>query len=141
MAKTGFILSKSEADRLAKVVKRVEAERPDADIPGFDTSNIDRKWVGVVKCTGPLGTESDFTDHRYWISKAYINGVTTAEKATDAAIVWTEFASTDPEYFVVMAENLAEQPFGTHLLTEGAVVIVNGGADVSGEPVPRFFFA
>lgn len=103
-------------------------------------ANQRESWVGLIASAGP-DEESDHTDNRYWVKKAYIDSETTE----DEAITHDEDPPPrDPnteqrvEQFPVTVTNLAE--YGTHSLptNETRAVKVYAYLDSSDPPVRHY---
>jgi hypothetical protein len=80
----------------------------------------DRLYWGVVQCNGPLGTEPDYTDNRYWVGLARIVNHSGDDPTT--AVQVTAYAADDPRYKVVTATNFFENNDATHFVRPQTVV-------------------
>jgi hypothetical protein len=82
----------------------------------------DRLYWGVIQCTGPLGTESDFTDNRYWVAIGYVSNVQTDDPTAKVAV--TAYPPGDPRWMVVTATNFFENNDSTHFVRPQTIVRV-----------------
>ena len=91
----------------------------------------DRLYWGIIQCTGPLGTESDYPDNRYWVALGYVSNTQT--DATTAKVKVTAYPPGDPRRQVVTATNFFENNDATHFARPNTVVRVWAEYD-SGSP-------
>jgi hypothetical protein len=90
-------------------------------------------WVGLVQSAGPNG-EADYTDHRYWIRRAYLsNAAANPNTAAPQAVTYTPLDSTDQWYIWVTVTNNAEALDSSHNLDVGTRVLVWEEADAVGQ--------
>jgi hypothetical protein len=80
----------------------------------------DRLYWGVVQCTGPQGTEADYTDNRYWVALGYVSNDQTDDST--ALVEVTAYASGDPRGKIVTATNFFENNDATHFVRPETVV-------------------
>jgi hypothetical protein len=84
-----------------------------------DPPNIPIIIIGKIVATGPLGSEANYTDERYWVKLQY---VASNDSTLAALIVLADETWTPPPPLVVTATNLAEYLPGSHGLAAGAIV-------------------
>ncbi len=80
------------------------------------THNKDMFW-GQIVTTGPLGTEADYTDERYWVKEQYVSNTT-----GDSTTATTFADKTNPLH--VTATNIAEITGSTHNIASGEIIPV-----------------
>jgi hypothetical protein len=66
----------------------------------------DRLYWGIIQCTGPMGSESDYADNRYWVALGYVSNIQTDPATAKVAV--TAYAPSDPRWQVVTATNFFE---------------------------------
>jgi hypothetical protein len=88
-----------------------------------------RFFARIVK-TGPLGTEADYTDERYWIKPLYAKGAGVRDILDLQDDKFTLFPNE-----VVTASNLSEWEVVTHCIPQDSVVEVYCFTD-RGDPYP-----
>lgn len=84
--------------------------------------------VAKVTTTGPMGTENDFTDYRYWVD-VYINANTATTNLTTSTLAFEQKAVIDPEKqnsgYARLAVFSADDYFAsTRSLSDGDVVLI-----------------
>jgi hypothetical protein len=82
----------------------------------------DRLYWGIIQCTGPMGTESDYADNRYWVALGYVSNIQTDPATAKVAV--TAYAPGDPRWQVVTATNFFENNDATHFARPNTVVRV-----------------
>lgn len=98
------------------------------------------RWIGIVKATGyPIDPDhidfvgvdpdeipdfqEDYSDNRYLIHRAVPD--MSIDDAPDAPLIWRPYESTEPQYKIVTATNIAE-PSDSHALPVDTIVEVHG---------------
>jgi hypothetical protein len=112
----------SELERLANVQVSPPLELTDGPAGRRLSVRIrpDRLYWGVIQCTGPAGTESDYSDNRYWVALAFVSNDQT--DAATAPVTVTPYASGDPRRKVVTATNFFESNDLTHSVRPQTIV-------------------
>jgi hypothetical protein len=82
----------------------------------------DRLYWGVIQCNGPLGTEPDYPDNRYWVALGYVSNNETEDPT--ALVQVTAYPSGDPRRKVVTATNFFENNDATHFVRPQTIVRV-----------------
>src|ERR1700722_174873 len=82
----------------------------------------DRLYWGVIQCTGPVGTEADYADNRYWVALGYVSNLETDDPTTKVAV--TAYPPDDPHWQVVTATNFFEENDATHFVRPQTIVRV-----------------
>jgi len=90
-------------------------------------------FYGTIVNTGPLGTEADYTDARYWVQRQLPSN--SGGAVTDAA---TFTAATTPIAQTFTATNMSEIAYSTHSIRVGTVVKIFWEFDfTTPNPTPR----
>src|SRR5262249_7568380 len=97
-------------------------------------------FYGKVVNTGPEGSESDYGDRRYWIKRLINHNDET--NADDDPVEYIGIdTSTDPNFKVVTATNLAECVSNAHIVPLNQTVWVTPIADNGNPPFIRWVFS
>lgn len=95
-----------------------------------------KNFFGVVRDTGPNGTEDDYEDNRYWIESARV--VNNAD-SIDAALNVEPLANSHFHHRIVTVTNLSEQESGSHSIPIDTVVNVQSLTDMTAPGRRRYY--
>lgn len=95
------------------------------------------KWFGKIVATGPLGTEDDYTDERYWVERVKISNT----DASTTPLTFTAYVSPEPYDQTVTATNLAEVATDTHYTAINTIVEIYEANDVAVPINRRYYFS
>lgn len=112
-----------------------------ADLEAYDplwkpqllSSGSDDWFLAQIVATGPLGTESDYSDERYWVKEQRLSN-TSGANTTDL----TFEDAINPIH--VTASNLAELATAAHELDTDGTVKVVVRCENDQQPIPRYIF-
>lgn len=86
-----------------------------------DPATIPQQWIpAIIQSTGPTGTESNYTDNRYWVKLGILNQGSTFTE-TSAAVLVVNDATAAINF---TATNVSEGTGSTHALAIGTAVMV-----------------
>src|SRR5882724_4868310 len=110
----------------------------------FQATNEPRYFYAKVTTTGPLGSEANYTNERYWINRLKItnsDNTATSHLTITVEPTTTTSGTTNPYHQVVTATNWAEYLNGSHALPTGTPVQVWWEYDNSSPNLVRYCFS
>jgi len=137
------------ADALNKLVDAIESRMNFSPGEGIELHNTKsgvtiglkpsgKRWIGIVVETGPEENEDDYTDCRYWVSRARVNNDELNDAFQPVAIV--EYAPEHVYSKVITATNLNELLNNTHTIQIGTPVEIIELTDIGNPPTTRYVF-
>jgi len=122
----------------------VEAVRTLAGGETNPDNEVTDNFICKIIDTGPLGTEPDYSDSRYWVQRQYV-ALTTSDNTASLSDAFSDFGSTTSDGvptsdYIFTATNLGELETKTHNKSVGDFVHVHKVLDKSSTPHFHYYF-